>query len=225
MASDLITAVEAIRENADRYKLAGDYYDGKVGELFTSEAVRRALRNAAGGFDINLARRPVDAVLDRVQILAVAVPKDEAATRRLIDTVWVPNRMDRYSKQVHWAALTFGDGYLIAWPGDAEGSVELHYNSPVTTRMFYDPENARVKSHAAKMWTMGSGDAAVTRVNLYYADRIEKWTTKPGNPGKEHADFTEYEVDGEVWPLPNPYGQVPVFHFRTSEPYGRPEHR
>jgi len=225
VSSDLITAVTEIREHADDYRLAAQYYNGEVGELFTSAAVKRALRGAVGGFDINLARRPVDAVLDRVQILAVAVPNDQGATRRLIDAVWTPNKLGRYSEIVHWGALTYGDAYLIVWPGDDDATVELHYNSPVTTRMFYDPENPRVKSHAAKMWTVGSGDQELVRVNLYYADRVEKWTTKPGNKGKEEVDFEPYEVDGEPWPLPNPYGQVPVFHFRTREPYGRPEHR
>lgn len=197
----------------------------KSGSCSPAPRSNRALRGAAGGFDVNLARRPVVAVLDRIQILAVAVPNDQGATRRLIDTAWTPNRMDRYSETVHWAALTYGDAYLIVWPGENDGTVELHYNSPITTRMFYGSENARVKSHAAKLWTVGEGDQAFTRVNLYYADRVEKWATKPGNPGKEETDFAPHEVDGEPWPLPDPYGAVPVFHFRTREPYGRPQHR
>lgn len=223
--SDLVTAVQEIREHADAYRLAGDYYEGNVAELFVSPTVRRALRNAVGGFDLNLARRAVDAVLDRMVITAVHVPNDEGAMRALVDTVWTPNRMHRYAKQVHWAALTYGDAYLIVWPGEDDGTVEMHYNSPVSTRVFYDPENPRVKSHAAKMWTIGARDQIVTRVNLFYADRIEKWTTKPGSRACEDVDFIPYEEDGADWPLVNDTGQVPVFHFRTADPYGRPEHR
>lgn len=223
--TDVLAAVAAIRDHADDYDLAGRYYSGDVGEMFCSEAVRRALKDAAAGFDVNLARRAVDAVLDRLRILAVSVPGDDTATRALVDRVWVPNRMDRYSKVVHWAALTHGDAYLTVWPGDDDGTVELHYNSPATTRVFYDPENPRRKSHAAKLWAEGHGDQRVYRLNLYYADRIEKWVTEPGKKGDEAGDWSEYAPDGEPWPIPNPYDEVPVFHFRTGEPYGRPEHR
>lgn len=225
LTEDLMPAVNEIRDYADYYALAKDYYEGKVGELFTSPAVRRALKDAVAGFDVNLASRPVDAVLDRIQILAVAIPQQDADTRWLIDSIWTPNRMDRYSKIIHWAALTYGDSYLIVWPGDEDNTVELHYNSPVTTRLFYDQENPRRKSYAAKMWSTGHGKQSHVRVNLYYDDRIEKYTSKPGSNGKQLSDFEQFVVDGEQWPLDNPYGQVPVFHFRTDEPYGRPEHR
>jgi hypothetical protein len=218
-------AVSEIREHAPRYTLAEDYYRGTVGELFTSPAVKRALRNATHGFDVNLARRAVDARLDRIKITAVTVPDQEESTHALLDQVWTPNRMDRYSKQIHWAALTYGDAYLIAWPGDEDGTVDLFYNSPITTRMFYDDENPHLKSFAAKLWCVGQGDQESTRLNLYYADRIERYVTAHGNPGAEDADFTEYTDDEAVaWPIPNPFGEIPVFHYRTSEPYGYPEH-
>lgn len=219
-------AVAEIREHADAYRRAADYYFGEVPELFVSDAVRRALKGEVCGFDINLARRPVDAVLDRMAIHAISVPRDEAATRRLVDTVWTPNRMDRYSKRVHWSALTHGDAYVIVWPGEDDGTVELHYNSPVTTRVFYSPENERIKSHAAKLWPVGHGDERVFRCDLYYLDRIERYETHAGRKGDEAGDWREYvSDDGEAWPLDNPYGVLPVFHWRTGEPYGRPEHR
>lgn len=227
MTADLMRAVHEIRENAPAYRLAEAFYLGTVEEAFCSEAVRRALHGAAeGDFDINLARRPVDAVLDRLGITAVQVPKNEEATRRLVDEVWMPNRMSRYSKTLNWAACTYGDAYLIVWPGETDGTVEIHYNSPENTRVFYDDENPRVKAYAAKLWPVGYGDQAAFRCNLYYPDRVERWATEPGHNGKELADWAPYvDEDGGEWPISNPYGEVPVFHFRTAEPYGRPLHR
>lgn len=226
MTSDLLAAVAAIREHAPGYALAQRYYEGDVEELFCSPAVKRALGDAAAGFDVNLARRPVDAVLDRLGITAVQVAGDEAATRRLVDTVWTPNKMGRYSKQVVRAALVFGDAYLIVWPGTGDGTVEIHYNSPLTTRMFYQEENPREKSHLAKLWAEGHGDDRTYRANLYYADRIERWVTHKDCDGKALADWREFTSDdGEAWPTVNPYAEVPGFHFRADEPYGRPEHR
>lgn len=219
-------AVREIRAHADEYTLAESYWDGTVPELFCSAAVRRALAGALDGFQVNLARRAVDAVADRVQITAVSVPSDDAATRRLVDGVWAPNRLGRYSKRIHWAALTYGDSYMVIWPGDGDGTVECHFNSPVGTRVLYSPENPRLKAYAAKLWTTGERDTVQHRVTLYYADRVEKWATDPGHNGDEPADWHEHLVDDEPWPIPNPYGQVPVFHWRAGgEPYGRPEHR
>lgn len=223
--ADLLHAVHEIREAAPEYARAEEFYRGEVPELFCSEPVRRALRGSTIGFDLNLARRPVDAVLDRLSITAVQVPGDEDATRRLIDRVWTPNRMSRYSKQINWAACTFGDAYLIVWPGEVEGTVELHYNAPTTTRVFYDPENPRVKSYAAKLWAIGHRDQRLYRCNLYYADRIERWTTGPGARGDQSSEWAPFVVDeGDEWPIPNPFNAVPVFHFRIGDPYGRPLH-
>ena len=54
---------------------------------------------------------------------------------------------------------------------------------------------------------------------------IEKWRTKPGTTGKNAVDWeAHFDDPADPWPLVNPYGQVPVFHFRTDEPYGHPEH-
>jgi Phage portal protein, SPP1 Gp6-like len=222
---DLMHAVAEIRAHVDGYLLAANYYSGDVPELFVSPAVARALRGDTGGFDINLARRPVDAVLDRMRITAVQVPGDEAATRRLIDTVWTPNRMDRVSKRVHQSALVHGDSYVTVWPGADDGTVELHYNSPLTTRVFYSPENDRVKAYAARLWAEGHGEPRVYRADLYYLDRVEQYVTGRGKTGDETDDWAPFLVDGESWPLSNPYGVVPVFHWRTGEPYGTPEHR
>ncbi len=219
-------AVREIREHEEAYTLAAAYYWGEVGEVFVSEAVKRALRGEVFGFDINLARRPVDAVLDRMRITTVSVPDDEAATRQFVDTVWMPNRMDRVSKRVHWSALTHGDAYLTVWPGEDDGTVELHYNSPLTTRVFYSEENDRVKSYAARLWAEGHGDERRYRADLYYPDRIEQYVTDRGKKGDEAGEWLQYLAeDGAAWPLDNPYDEVPVFHWRTGEPYGRPEHR
>jgi Phage portal protein, SPP1 Gp6-like len=222
--SDLMHAVEEIRAHADDYALAERYYNGDVDEIFASPAVKRALRGCVDSFDVNLARRPVDAVLDRVTIAAVTVPDSPQASTDLLERVWTPNRMARYSRIVHRAALIFGDAYLICWPGQEDGSVDLFYNSPITTRVFYSAENPRLKSFAAKLWREGAGDRKVTRVNLYYPDRVERWVTKPGVVGETEAEFFEYAPDGEPWPVPNSFGVIPVWHFRTDEPYGRPEH-
>ena len=54
---------------------------------------------------------------------------------------------------------------------------------------------------------------------MYYPDRIEKYVM-PGEVVNivSHAGFMLTEV------VENPWSEIPVFHFRTSKQYGRPEH-
>lgn len=210
-----------------------DYYNGEVGELFVSEATKRALREAGSDFDANFAKRVVDAVLDKLRIVSVIVAGEnkessERLTTILMDEVWTPNRLDLHSKTYNRGALGQGDAYGIVWP-DRDGKPAVHYNGPETTRVFYDEEDPRLKAYAAKCWKIGykseSEDTTQTRVNLYYSDRIERYVSRIGTKGEHESDFEQYLGDGQEWPIDNPYGVVPVFHFRTDAPYGTPEHK
>lgn len=121
---------------------------------------------------------------------------------------------------------------------DALG-VNITYADPRQCRMFYDPENPRRKLFFAQMWvtTLPGQKQEKIRVNLFYPTRVEKWISSAGTRQKGAADFEHFEDDepgisagGEqladaVWPMPNPYGEVPVFHLRTDYEYGKPEHR
>lgn len=223
--SDLMAAVIEIRDRHPGYARSLAYYAGEVAEVHASPAVHRALRGEVAGFDVNLARRPVDAVLDRMRIVSVSVPDDEGATRWLVDEVCTPNRFDRLSKRVHRHAAAQGDAYITVWP-NADGQVRMHFNGPGTTRVFYSEEDEQVKEYAARLWCEGRGDQRVHRCDLYYPDRIERYVTEHGKKGDEAVEWERYADSGDgVWPLPNPYGVVPIFHFRTDEPYGRPLHK
>lgn len=126
--------------------------------------------------------------------------------------------------------------------------VNITYADPRAGRMFYDPENPRRKLFFAYMWTLTLAGEKKPRIrmNLMYPDRIEKWISAPGDKQKTAKEFQPYldldddrdndypgsgmDPDGDPesairWPLPNPYGQVPVFHLRTAYEYGKPVHR
>lgn len=105
-------------------------------------------------------------------------------------------------------------------------AVDIMPLDPFTTRVFYDPENPKKKSYAIRSWTEGDNQNLVVRVNLYYADRIERWFHK-GKPSKRknsQQKWEPYTQDGKPDTLPNPFDEVPIFHFRTDRTYGRPDH-
>lgn len=229
--TDVMTAVDTIRNNADRYTLAADFYWGRVGEVFGSAQVAKLLSSNFTNFNVNFAKRVVDAVLDRVGIASITAGDDDSLSQKLRDVVWNANKMGKESKKIHRASLIYGDSYAIAWAADEldGGGVDIQFSSPLVTRVFYEVENPKQKSFAAKVWMEGSTDHKVTRVTLFYADRIERYISKPGTKGDKLSDFDPYsEADDQgaqgEWPIPNPFGEIPVFHFRTDDPYGHPEH-
>lgn len=218
----------------------------------------------------------IDAVNDRLEINSVTATSgtdtDTAASdgaTRLLAQVWEDNELDNLYHEWHRNALRDGDAYLVVWPSqfadvvdmqsergddiDAQDAavsagVNITYVDPRMGRMFYDPENPRVKRFFAQMWrvTLAGEKKPRVRMNLFYPDRIEKWISGPGDQQKTAKEFLPYldpDEDGDndypgsgsdpdsdaapaaAWPMVNPYGQIPVFHLRTGHDYGLPEHR
>lgn len=238
--SDVGIAVDAIRKGNIAYKQAGNYYDARTMEAFSSIRMRRAIARTGMGFRFNFAKIPVDAVANRLELSGVSsIDPDEQDT---LDDLWQHNELDFELPNLLLRAGEFGDAYLICWPSpDADGSgdgpysmMDVHYNSPLTTRVFYDEENPRVKRFAAKMWKIGER----YRLDLYYADRIECYVSRASQstitgtsaPQKATRDNWQRYIDpnapddDQEWPIPNPFGEIPVFHFRNQRPYGMPEH-
>lgn len=236
--ADLEMAMGELAHARRGYTVAEEYYDGTRAEVSASVRMRRAMARTGTAFKFNFARKAVDAVTERLEIAAVA--STTPGTEALLKDLWDDNRMGRQSKQIMRRAGEFGDAYVIVWPStttdaDADGidGVNIFYNSPQSVRVFYDPENPQIKSFAVKQWVL-AGPKRV-RVDLYYPDRIEKYWSKPGVLHPKPDDMVrfydaddpddEQDIDqGSGWPRPNPFGELPVFHFRNDDPYGRPEH-
>lgn len=240
-SSDLELALEELADADPEYRTAEEYYKGTRPEVFASIRMRRAMARTGQNFRMNFAKKPVQAVSERLEIAAVTSPTSGAQAK--IDALWRDNKMGRQSKTIMRNAGKYGDAYVIVWPSpdddpDADGiaKVDVFYNSPRSCRVFYDPENPMRKAFAVKQWQLGSQKRV--RVDLYYPDRIEKYWSKPGVLHPKAQDMTPFfdsdsgtgstdpeDIDpGPGWPVPNPFGEIPVFHFRNDDPYGTPEH-
>lgn len=221
--SDLTRGLEEIDAAQARYVIARDYYDGRIDEVMSvASGLTLKLARAAARYRINFAKTPVNVVADRMEIAAVSVPGDETATNVLESAVWKRNQLLLETPDANRMACMYGDYYIVVWPGMVEGEVDVFFNSPVGMRLIYDTENPRVKSYAVKKWRDGDR----LRATVYYADRIERYVTvAPNVSGDSENDWVEYTEDGQPWPTPNPYGEVPVFHLRTASPYGESVHK
>lgn len=217
--NDMKKALDMIRDRRNFYLTAQSYYEGNQLEIFSNPRWYQLINPNVNDFRFNFARTVVDSVLNRLEVANIT-GANEAITSKISD-VWDMNDLQIDADEIHRRALVYGDAYAIAWT-DINGEVTVDYNSPLTTIMIYDDENPRIKKFAAKLWqTEDPNDYTkkIARLNMYYADRIEKFEM----PG-EIDNVVSANGFALVDVIENPWNAVPVFHFRTTKQYGRPEH-
>lgn len=228
---DIQLLLAEIRRAKPAYEKAKRYSDGDVKEVWASPRIAKALSASAGHYEVNIARRPIDAVLDRLSISAVSVADDETATAVLNDIVWEPNELDQELPDLMDKAETFGDAYLVCWIDPETNMPLLMVNDPLDMRLIYDPENPRRKLFAGRTWLDHDNRR---RVTIWRAGpTVERWVARKA----ESAYPDDGYKDGDFMPIPEePDGPlqfedlqlglgVPVFHARTAKPYGVPTHR
>ena len=217
--SDIKKAIDTIVDRRNTYLTAEAYYEGTQSEVFPNNRWYKLLGNAGSDFRFNFARTVVDSVLNRLEIANITANTAEA--NKKINDIWQMNDLQIDADEIHRRALAYGDCYAIVWT-DINGNITVDYNSPLTTIMIYDDENPRVKRFAAKLWQSEDPmdhTKKTSHLNMYYSDRIEKYIM----PGEiinivSHSGFALTEI------VENPWNEIPVFHFRTTKQYGRPEH-
>lgn len=224
---ELVSAYHELCEARPAYAKANAYYEGEAEEIFASDKVARMLaKSNLGEMDeVNFARIPVDAVVHRLHISSITTgnPDTDSEIADLIER----NELEEEGPGLHTRACSQGDAYLMVWPDVGEdgepSSVDMFVNSASVVRIIYDAENPLQKAFAIKSWTIGTAKDQTIRADLYYPDRIERWHWQGKWSGRQNK-WLPYSGDEQQPVLPNPYGEVPFFHFRTARPYGRPEH-
>jgi hypothetical protein len=229
--ADLQNAVMELGEAQLSYSKASAYYNGTQPEFFASLRLRIAMGATGVIFNFNFAKLPVDAVGERLEIAGIS--SSDKPCLDLIREAWKFNQLDMYAPDIMMNACKFGDAYVFVWPnpqGDVNNdgieNVDIFYCSPRIMRLFYDEENEHEKRYAIKKWEDSA--TGYTFANLYYPDRVEKYMLAPAPAGMtggkpRWVKRLDPEDDGE-WPVVNPFGEIPIFHFRNGFPYGRPEH-
>ncbi|MCZ4079575.1 phage portal protein [Rhodococcus sp. H36-A4] len=222
----LTNSIRSILDRQDEYLQAENYYNGTVDEIFASASVKRELAKTGDHYRVNYAATPVNAVANRLEVTGVTTLSD--SSKKIIGDTWQENSLELELTQLITKTLVYGSAYMTVWP-DADGQVQLYYNSPLSTVVLYDPENPRRPIVAAKLWQVELDGKPRSRVNLYYPDRIDKYLSQ-----SERLPFTVKDSDFEPFiddetdengSVPNEFGVIPVFHFTTGiDQYGRPEH-
>lgn len=203
-------AVRAILDKRTDYQTAMAYYEGRVPETFATVKLRKLFATMEDRSRLNFCRPVITAMANRIELASIV--GDKRKTTQRIAEIWEYNNLEFEADEIHIKSMIYGESYALAWP-DETGEWVISYQNPENTALVYDIENPRKKAYGVKVWVLDKR----TRMNIYTSDSIIKYETK-GELISEGTNWTELER------IDNPFGEVPMFHFMTQRPFGRPEH-
>lgn len=214
-AARIKAALDQIRRRLPAVQLYREYYDGDQRLAFASDKFRTAFGELFSAFANNVCSAVVDTLADRLKLVGFGQTADGGAAWDL----WQKLNLQQIAGQVHAECFTAGDSYVIVWPDQEAPTVPTFYvNTAENVTVSYDQEKPGRVQWAAKLWRQDDGKL---RLNLYYADRLEKYITRgKGESNTNARSFIRYTVEGEAWPLAHKLGRVPVFHFANNAPVG-----
>lgn len=199
--NDLQKAFAALDGKLLAYNTLFAYAEGEQPTVYSTARLREAFNNLDARFTQNWCAVVVNAALDRLALKGWDA-EDQAANDRL-DELWSSLRLGLDAYEVHKDALIATEAFVIAWrDGD---TIEVYHNDPRTCHVFYDPARPKVKQFAAKWWVDD-----VWHMTLYYPDRLEYYQTRSKNKPSTASPFQPADPPT----APNPFGVIPVFHFR-----------
>ena len=213
---DLAWALAAFAARRDEYALYDAYLAGRHRIVVATQAYETNFRELLARARANICPAVVRAFTDRLKIVGFS-PRDDTtdeAGAREGWRFWQDRRLARVANWAHGLAVGLGDAYLHVWPDEAgRAQVYAHGGDAFVAR--YDPEHPASPAFAARLWaeepTRDQGRRY--RLNLYYADRIERYRSGPAAAGvPTNADaFAGVAGEGQPWRVANPWGLVPVF--------------
>jgi hypothetical protein len=245
-SSDLMEGMRGLDDALPLYEERWRYFAGDLPERFASDRLRNLIARTGRDYRLRLARVPVVSLANRLGINAITSSIGDAVNAK-IEEIRRANDMEIQEPFLTERLLALGDCYLFVWPvvpedaldvdtpvdADAvEVGVELAYQSPLSCRAFYDSEDGRTVRFVVRRWKETSALGDMWRAEVWYPEYMEAWVTQPGGkpndpdswePYAEDAFGVRVPADGDNWPEPHDFGEIPIKHARTSLPYGNSE--
>lgn len=194
-------AVKAFRDDrATAYSRYRAYIEGEQPLMFAMDKFRRAFGRLFEPFAYNRCGSVVDAHADRIRVAGFG--SDNETLAQLAEDLWQRTGMDTHEGAIEADATGLGDAHLLVQVDPTTGEVQYWPQSPEQIRVHYDTERPGVRDLAAKMWK--DEDTERMHLNLYFADRIEKYrtVTKAHSVPTSARAFEPYQPDGDTeWPV------------------------
>jgi len=178
----------------------------------TSSVYRRLLKEARS----NWAELIVDAVNERLRVIGFRWSGTEDADLDVWNNIWQPNSLDARSDEVHVESLVYGYGYTLIWPDSTSDNIKITAEHPNEVICYSPTSDRHLVTAALKRWCDDWGQWHAT---LFTTSAIYKFTSAASVVGGSAMPPTTWlvkEDTAEPWPLPNPFGVVPVVEFPNN---------
>jgi len=221
-----LTTLTSETEAMNKYR---SYFEGEQELVYATETFTSIFGDAFDGFRDNWMKVIVNAVRNRLELVNFSFEGDEDST--LSDEVWRVLRLNEIEVQqddLHEGALVESRAFVIVWPDEQIGAT-VDWQPGQICRVFYDPQRRTRARWAVRRWTTDEGDVYV---NFYtpefvykFIDRGKDSATDSTTPsalneipgvGWFGGDLEKRLVPNEPWPLPHPFGVVPVIEFNNT---------
>ena len=173
-------------------------WTGTSPAAFLSKESRASLDDRLARLGVNFPRLAVDALVERLDLAGIGAP-DAPTWGRFLRA-----NGRELAGIVHTDRLLFGSSYVTVWATET-GRATLTPDSPLTMTHRSDPATGETL-WAARRWDTGTELRPETTVELYLADRVERYTTSSSTLGNPYAWTRRRVID-------NPLGVVPVVPF------------
>lgn len=219
---DLAYALNAIKAKQGDCRRYLSYFMGDHDLSFATDSFRNAFGYLFKELSYNRCQAVVEAFDSRLNVTGWETEGDQQSENDPLEKaateIWRRNNMDERQSDIHGEALRSGSSYLIVWPDEDTGLATFYpnVNHLMTTVCANDGHDT--VEFAVKCWKEERGEyAGRWRVTVYERDVITRFITrgKRQDLPEKLNQLIAYEDDDQP-EAENPYGIVPVFHFRNS---------
>lgn len=190
-----------------------DYYEGKQPLRFSSEQWREWFGGQFADFSDNWCAPVADAAAERQHWVGVQ-PFEGKGPDPELSRVMAVNGVDTQFTAAAVEAQYARRAYTLVWGNARDAATpSVTFESPTQMLVRYAAGTRREPMLAIKRWQ--DEDTGRVNVTLYTPQYIWKFYAGGSSSGlilppSLASDWTPREEPGEVWPLPNPMGRVPV---------------
>ncbi|RFA15841.1 hypothetical protein B7R22_05385 [Subtercola boreus] len=201
-----------------------EYFGGKQPLTFATAEWKRKNAQRYSGFSDNWCGAVVNAESERIRHTGVKIA-DSPEAAMVLHEQWLINEMDMQSSQGFVTTLTTGRSYVIVWGDTKTDEPLITWEHPMNVEIEYDWANPRLRVAALKTWvddtkeygTLYTADYVwkFERSRASSADKFFSQAEQARQKGLGGGAWTPRAVGNEVWPLPNPIGEVPVVEIQN----------
>ena len=203
-----------LARRATTERLLDRYFDGKtpLPQVVLQARVTKAYNMLIGQSTAPWGAIVVDSVLDRLSV--TGIKSDDPAVDQALWDVWQAQKLDAESPLVHRSALISGRAYGLVWPDAVTGAPDITFDSSAQMIVKYVEGSRRKRVAAMRYWK--DDDTHRPFANLYRPDAIFKFQGPQDTTGPDGVTWQRRDVPDEPWPVPNPFGIVPVVEFPVN---------